>query len=400
MKIGADHLKLTKPILLIVCASLLLLCGQSAWGWSNNGYSDYPANPKYGTHDWIAQLALDYLPAQEKQYITDNLAAYLYGTELPDNSQAPDGIGDTTKHHVYYSPTGALTDNASAHRANIEYNSALNSLKAQDYTIAAKTAGLMTHYIADLAVFGHVMGSSTPWGSETHHSDYENYVNTRSSSYASSFNSYLSYDGNLTTLSAYDAALNVAYDTTFGGNNNLTCIWMDENYNWSSPIFSGRCGQSLNLAVNSIADVLHNLYQESVPNSTPMPSPSPTPTSTPTPTPAPSPSPTPTTTPTPTPSMPAVTPTVTPSPSPSPLPNPTQTATPTPTNNKIPTNTPTTTPTLSPNPSSTAHPSSSPTVPEFPAAQILTITLLIAMALAIAYKKRPQKTLRAKVFTL
>jgi hypothetical protein len=25
----------------------------------------------------------DYLPTQEKQYITDNLPSYLYGTELP-----------------------------------------------------------------------------------------------------------------------------------------------------------------------------------------------------------------------------------------------------------------------------------------------------------------------------
>lgn len=386
MQIGADHLKLRKPILLIVCASLFLLCGQPAWGWSNNGYSDNPATPKYGTHDWIAQHALDYLPTQERQYITDNLQFYLYGTELPDNNQAPDGIGDTTKHHVYFSATGALTDNASAQRAGIEYNLALNFLKAQNYSEAAKTAGIMAHYIADVAVFGHVMGASTPWSSETHHSDYEDYVKTRTSSYSGSFNTYLSYDGTLITLSAYNATVNVAYDTTFGGNNNLTCAWMDDNYNWNNPNFSGRCGQSLNLAVNIITDVLHTLFQESELNSTPTPAPSPTPTSTPTPTPTISPSPT--TLPSPT-----VTPTDTPSPTPSPSPDPTQTATPT--HNKTPTNTPTTTPTLSPNPSSTSHPSSSPTVPEIPATQILPITILIALALAFAYKKRPQKNLKS-----
>jgi hypothetical protein len=55
------------------------------YGWSNGGYSTDPSNPKYGTHDWIAQHALDWLPTQEKQYIQDNLAVYLYGTELPDN---------------------------------------------------------------------------------------------------------------------------------------------------------------------------------------------------------------------------------------------------------------------------------------------------------------------------
>ena len=142
----------------------------------------------------------------------------------------------------------------------------------------------MTHYIADLAVFGHVMGTSTPWGSETHHSDYEDYVNTQTSSYTGTFNTYLSYDGSLSTVSAYDAAINLAYDTTFGGSNHLTCVWMDDNYNWSNSTFSGRCGQSLNLAVNAVADVLHTLYQEAAPSSTTTqtPSPSPTPTVTPT----------------------------------------------------------------------------------------------------------------------
>jgi hypothetical protein len=266
-------LKLTKLILLIVCVSVLLLCVKPALGWSNGGYSADPAHPDYGTHDWIAQHALDYLPAQEKQYITDNLAVYLYGTELPDNSQAPDGIGDTTKHHVYYSASGAVTDDASAQRASAEYALALDFLKNKDYLDAAKTAGTMTHYIADLAVFGHVMGASTPWGAETHHSDNEEYVTNRMISYSSSFNTYLSYDGSLTNLTAYNAALTLAYDTTFGGSRHLTCVWMDDNYNWSSTAFSGRCGESLNLAVNTIADVLHTLYVEASPASTNSPTP-------------------------------------------------------------------------------------------------------------------------------
>ena len=152
------------------------------------------------------------------------------------------------------------------------------------------------------------MGSSTSWGTETHHSDYEDYVTGRMTSYSSSFNTYLSYDGSLTTLPAYNATLNVAYDTTFGGNNHLTCVWMDDNYNWSNSVFSGRCGQSLNLAVNSVADVLHTLYQETAPTSTLTPTPTPSPTSTlPSPTPSPSPTPTQTATPTtaPSPTTPA-----------------------------------------------------------------------------------------------
>jgi hypothetical protein len=250
------------------------LGGEQALCWSNGGYSADPNAPVYGTHDWIAEHALDFLPAQEKQYIVDNLAAYLHGTELPDNNQAADGIGDTTKHHIYYSASGALVDNASAHRASMLYASALSFLQAQDYANAAKTAGIMTHYIADVAVFGHVMGASTDWGAENSstHTNYESYVDSRTESYSDvGFGQYLHFDGNLATVSAYDAALAVAYDTTFGGSSGLNCTWMNLNYNWSNPTYVARCGESLNVAVNAVADVLHTLYQEATLSPSPTP---------------------------------------------------------------------------------------------------------------------------------
>jgi hypothetical protein len=120
--------------------------------WSNGGYSADPSDPDYGTHDWIAQHALDWLPINEKKYILDNPSAYLYGTELPDNNQVPDGIGDTTKHHVYYNSAEVMTDDAAAVRASAEYSSTLSFLKAKDYAKAAKNAGIMSHYIVDMAV--------------------------------------------------------------------------------------------------------------------------------------------------------------------------------------------------------------------------------------------------------
>ncbi len=260
-------------MVLILTASLNV---KPALCWSNGGYSADPAQPDYGTHDWIAQHALDWLPNEEKKYITDNLAVYLYGTELPDNSQAIDGIGDTSKHHIYFRADGSLQDAAAAQRARQEYQKALNHLKSNDSYNAAKEAGITVHYIADVAVFGHVMGSPTSWGTETHHSDYEDYVNVRTSSYSSSFVAYLSYDGSLTTLAAYDAAVKLANDTPFGGPSHLTCSRMDDNYNWNNSTFSSRAGQSLNLAANAVADVLHTLYQEASPAPTSSPSPTPT----------------------------------------------------------------------------------------------------------------------------
>lgn len=263
-KSSLDSNSKTKSLkLFILCAILLAGSFNSviqAYAWSNGGYSNDARRPEYGTHDWIAQHALDWLPTKEKEYITNNLALFLYGTELPDNKNATDGIGDTGKHHIYFYLNESLQDDSAALRAEEEYNEVLGYLKANNFSMAAQTAGIMSHYIVDVAVFGHVMGSDTDWGAEVHHSYYESYVETRTNNYTDEFNVYLSFDGDLDSIAAYDAAIRLAYDTTFDGNTNLTCIWMDSNYNWSNPTFKNRCGESLNLAVNLLTDVLHTLY--------------------------------------------------------------------------------------------------------------------------------------------
>ena len=193
--------------------------------WSNGGYSDEPSIPDYGTHDWIAEHALDWLPKNEKQYISEDLNQYLYATELPDN---PAGYGDTFEHHVYYRANGNLQENDSAVRAKEEYVKALQALQNKDYEKARKYAGAMTHYIADMAVFGHVMGADTDWGAETHHSDYEDYVNERTDQFnEGTFENYLEFDGDLENISAYQATLDLAYDTTFDVDGDYDCLWMD-----------------------------------------------------------------------------------------------------------------------------------------------------------------------------
>jgi hypothetical protein len=427
-------------LLVVIILACTLLCTsyfKTANAWSNGGYSTDPTQPVYGTHDWIAQHALDWLPTNEKQYITDNLAAYLYGTELPDNNVASaiGHIGDTSKHHIYFRSSGALQEDDAAVRASAEYQNALSRLNAGNLSGAATTAGIMSHYIADVAVFAHVMGVVTDWGAETgnNHGNYESYVNTRTDAYSHTYNSYLSFDGALSTVSAYDAAKNLAYDTTFDHGGIYTCVWMDDNYDTSNPNspYWIRAGESLNLAVNAVTDVLHTLYISS--NAQPTPTPTPTPTVTPSPTPVPSPSPTataipsptpspsptPTSSPTPTPTVtPSPTPTVTPTPSPSPTPVPTPTATPSPTPKPSPTLTPTPTPTLSPtanptqtttpypttqptlrpsnstptptirpSPTATSDPAPSPTIPEVPTAGLIITALIVASATVIILKK-------------
>ncbi|MGQ9690720.1 MAG: zinc dependent phospholipase C family protein [Thermoproteota archaeon] len=178
----------------------------------------------------MAQHALDWLPSNEKTFILDNLATYLYGTELPDNSQAQDGIGDTAKHHVYYRADGSLQDEASAVRAKEEFELAASLYRAGNIEEAVKRLGAMTHYISDTAVFAHVMGAPTDWGKEAHHGDYENYVNQRTNSYSDEFNVFLGFDGILKETSAYNATLRLSFDTTFDVDGDLACVWMDRNY--------------------------------------------------------------------------------------------------------------------------------------------------------------------------
>lgn len=239
----------------------------NVYGWSNGGYSDESSHPDYGTHDWIAQHALDWLPDAEKQFILDNLAAYLYGTELPDRPTAQGGFGDSLYHHVYYYSNHSLQDNASAIRAQAKYDIAVDYYESGDLANASKILGAVTHYVADMAVFGHVMSDKTDWGAEDDniHSDYEKHVNQSTNSYDDDFNTYLVYDGSLSSISAYDAALVLAYNTTFGDNGDFTCVWMNQSYDWNNPTFVNRCGESINLAVNLIADVLHTFYVEAVP---------------------------------------------------------------------------------------------------------------------------------------
>lgn len=252
------HFSAVLLLTIVVVAGSIQFFAVNCYAWSNGGFSTDPNKPNYGTHDWIAQHALDWLPDVEKQYISNNLAAYLYGTELPDNQQAPEGIGDTSLHHVYFDSSRRLADDAAARRAAIEFNNTLSKLEAQYYKSAAKNAGIMTHYIADLAVFAHVMGATTDWRKEANHSLFEDGANGYTSSYNSAFTRYLVYDGSLVEISAYEAAMMLAYETTFD-NMTYTAVWMDQHYSWNDPRFMDRVGELLNLAVNYIADVLHTL---------------------------------------------------------------------------------------------------------------------------------------------
>ncbi|MCX8153067.1 MAG: hypothetical protein N3E52_01375 [Candidatus Bathyarchaeota archaeon] len=142
-----------------------------------------------------------------------------------------------------------MQDAASAVKAQEGYAKAVSAFNAKNFAEAAKCLSMATHYIADMAVYGHVMGAGTDWGAESdaNHSNYESYVQTRTNNYVDDFTSFLIFDGNLYVLSAYDVALALAYDTTFDVDGDLTCVWIDAHYNWCYAAFRKRAGESLNL---------------------------------------------------------------------------------------------------------------------------------------------------------
>lgn len=240
-------MKIIKLILL-----LIIIVGISpVYAWSNGGYSTNINNPKYGTHDMILQKAVSMLPSDMKNKIDIKIASY--GSELPDCKNGTYCISDLAKHHVYYYSNGTVQDNASAVRAQQEYDLAKSYYENKDTFNFSLHVGIMSHYISDLSVFGHTMGVKTDWGAETHHGDYESYVESNLSSFSN-----VEFDGRLEKISAYDATLKVAKETTFN-NGIYTNKWMDSNYNWLDPKYVTRTKSIINYSTNIITDVIYTL---------------------------------------------------------------------------------------------------------------------------------------------
>jgi hypothetical protein len=231
----------------------------NVYGWSNGGYSTSPSNPLIGTHDWIVEKAVNLLPSNESQIFKDHMNWLKYGTELPDRPKSEGGIADTFNHHVYFDEEHRVFDDAAAVRAYETYYEALNLLEQSNLTGGVMVAGTVSHYISDLAVWGHVMGADTPWGPEEHHDDYEGYVNE----HQFLFEDAISLIEPLNHTSPYQATLDLASDTMFRDPN---ATWMDNNYDWNDQQFTDRAGESLNLAVNYVANALHTLWLDALQN--------------------------------------------------------------------------------------------------------------------------------------
>jgi len=252
-------------IFLQVILSILiisLIFSPSALAWENGDSDDIYYGERFGSHDWIALEANGFLPLANQTWLNNYIQIYLRGTSAPDSSSVSYnsliGYGDTTEHHNFYNSDGTSSEDNAATRAQEEYTKALYAMQNGKYDEGAWYAGCMTHYIADLAVWGHVMSN------ETVHSLYEGTANTRMDTPGESY-FQITFDGFYNAITAHQASLDVGWETYRGDVLwQYNCCWMDANYHsftgeHPTDAFEQRAEYLIELCTNKITDLLYSL---------------------------------------------------------------------------------------------------------------------------------------------
>jgi hypothetical protein len=257
---------------LVVNAVALLL---PAWsnGQSGNAGTNTTAEctaPPYATHDWVADHAVTLIPEQERVWLGPHRAAYLIGTEAPDNNEiaaACDlphrGYDDRSRGHSVEWNAGwtSMIKDRAAVRAREEYDKAVAAYQAGDAKAAAFYLGAMAHYIGDVSQYGHAV----PWEPSSSHSAYESWAASRTSSFdAGHFEAAIRLD-RLVTRTPYTAVKRISRATGRGQGAILSARDMEDRQGTREvPEFLASVAASLNFGANELADVLHTFYQNVV----------------------------------------------------------------------------------------------------------------------------------------
>ena len=260
--------RVTLIALALISASTIVERAALAWGNgpAGNATTNEPAecgDPPYATHDWIADHALALLPDNERAWLAPHKTSYLLGTEAPDNRTIPDicpapnqGYDDRRLGHSveWNDDWSEMIRNRAARRAQEEYDKAALAFQQGELQAAAFYLGAMAHYLGDVSAYPHAIPG------EQHHSDYENRVKRRTTSFdAGHFESYISGDG-LRRRRAYTAVKRISRVTGKGRGQILSAAEMDALYSTRGTAYTDSIGHSLNLGVNELADVLHTYY--------------------------------------------------------------------------------------------------------------------------------------------
>ena len=161
-KAGPSRAIARTAILAIIAMLLLAILSIPVGSWSNGGWSSDLSRPDLGTHDLVAVAALctiDSVPA----LLEDDLAAFLYATELPDRCREG-------SHSVRFDDLGNVLSAPAVDLVERHALAARVALDRGDGAAAASEAGIACGVLADLAVFAHVIEG------EFHHDDHERWV--------------------------------------------------------------------------------------------------------------------------------------------------------------------------------------------------------------------------------
>lgn len=228
---------------------------QAVSAWKNGSYADTPEaytySENYGTHDWIADAALDYLlsiNSSQWSWLDSRREIFFLGTEAPDNGGidivldgiSVSGFGDTTLHHIYFYENGSVFENEddAAIRAKWCGDWADVQISSENWDLAAFYLGAMTHYIADMGMYAHVAANNVaPYylNFDEFHSTVEGYVNTRSNEVEDPEEFFaIELPLSLNGTSPYNAALETAWETYADPTPTLAfsrgTLWMHENF--------------------------------------------------------------------------------------------------------------------------------------------------------------------------
>jgi len=226
--------------------------------------------PPYATHDWIADQAVTLIPQEERAWLGPHRAAYLIGTEAPDNRNIAAACGmphrgydDRSQgHSVEWSADwSTMIHDRAAVRAREEYQKAVVAYQDGKPKAAAFYLGAMAHYIGDVSQYGHAV----PWEPSSSHSAYERWTATRTDSVrAGNFESAIHLD-QLVMRTPYTAVKRISRATGRCQGAILSPRQMEDRQdNRDAPEFLASVAASLNLGANELADVLHSFHRNIV----------------------------------------------------------------------------------------------------------------------------------------
>ncbi len=259
---------------LLICTILLSLVVPVS-AWSNRGEGE---DRDYGTHAWIADhslhAVLSFVEGTDNEtrfdWLVENHEAYLLGTVAPDFPfKTVKGANfldyfDVLNHHNYYNDSvdDLIRDRASK-RAQQEFEKAVEALHNEEWELAAFCTGAMTHYLADLSNFHHVMGNASPLGSESReeHRTQERAIRKHTSDLESTYFTIIYEDLELLnfTHAAYEAG------RWIGWFSHEQAEWMNANFQedfegeQATTEFELRTEAALSYGINHIANLVYTL---------------------------------------------------------------------------------------------------------------------------------------------